>query len=320
MPPQNSAPKKTTEAPATKTDVARRMAIRPLKTYRGDVEEVIQRQKESLAKIALAEQQKKAAEQGKKPAVGSPMQKRTIIVALAVVVIIAVAGGIAFSLRYMHFSFALFKKDASTVAQKTITVPALVPPHFEREIDISTHISKESIVSIASDEAGQARDAGSVLNIFFTRPSAQPLPDVSVGKETVPAGTFLKTYFTSVPDSLSRFVNDPFMLGIYYDATKKGHVFLIFTTDSFETAFAAMLSWEKILPQDMGPLIGSQGGIGDFKDVVIRNKDTRALLDRTGEPVFIYSFIDRKTMLITEDKDTFGNILDLLNQPKRVIQ
>jgi hypothetical protein len=318
--PEITTNKKT--EPAAMGGAPKRMAIRPLKTYRGDVEEVIQRQKESLAQIALAEQQKKAAEKKEKtlPSLDVQTKKRIFVAVSIVISVVVVTGGTFAALRYTNFSFSLWNKNTGAVTQTIITVPAIIRPDYEHEVDMNAITSKENVATLVRGEAAQVRNSSSILNIFFTRASTPPLPNVAVGKQIVSAGAFLTGYFGNAPDTLARSLNNNFMLGVYYDSAKKGHPFLILTTSSFETSFAAMLSWERTLPQDMGPLIGSSEGVGDFKDIVIYNKDTRSLLDRNGEPVFIYSFIDRNTILVAPDKETFGSIINLLNQQKETPQ
>ena len=109
----------STIAPDTKTEIksahtsqgktgdTSRMTIRPLKTYRGDAEEAIQRQKESLASMALREQKKRAA--GKEfetsPTISPENQKRIVVVAAITIGVAAIGGGIFALVRYGDFSF-----------------------------------------------------------------------------------------------------------------------------------------------------------------------------------------------------------------------
>lgn len=320
--PETKTEIKSAQTPQGKTSGASRMAIRPLKTYRGDAEEAIQRQKESLASMALREQKKRAT--GKEfetpPTISPENQKRIMVIAAVVIGIAAIGGGIFALVRSGNFSFTTIDPGETVVVKNNPATPSLVPPRYEREVDVTTNTSKGALAGIVAEETRKGQEAGSITSVFLTQVRSQALQTVGAGKEIVSAGTFLSTFFTDAPDALKRSLDNNFMLGIYYDIAQKGHAFLVFKTNSFETSFAGMLSWEKTLPQDLGLLLGSKEGTGGFKDVVMRNKDTRALLDRAREPVLLYSFIDRNTILITPNKETFGNILDILNQPKRVTQ
>ncbi len=313
---------KSPNTPQGKTGGASRMAIRPLKTYRGDAEEAIQRQKESIASMALREQKKRADEKKSEvpPAISPENQKRIMVIIATVVGIAAVGGGIFAFVRYGNFSFTKTKPGDTVVVKNNPATPSLIPPRYEREIDVATTASKNTLAGIVAEEIAKVQEAGSVTNIFLTKTHSQALQTVGIGKDVVSTEIFLSTFFADAPEALKRSLDSNFMLGVYYDTVKKGRAFILFKTNSFETSFAGMLSWEKTLPQDLGLILGAKEGVGGFKDVVMRNKDTRALLDRGQVPVFLYSFIDRNTVLVTADKETFGNILDILNQPKRVTQ
>lgn len=290
---------------------APRMTIRPLKTYRGDAEEAIQRQKESIASMALREQKKRAEEKMSEtpPAINPENQKRILVIAAITIGVLAVGGGIFALIRYGNFSFTTAKPGDTVVIKNNTVTPSLISSRYEREVDVAVNNSKSVLAGIVAEEAGKEQEAGAITNVFLVS-----------GKNIVSAGTLLSAFFADAPDAIKRSLDDTFMLGVYYDTTKKGRAFLIFKTNSFETSFAGMLAWEKTLPQDLGLLIGAQEGTGGFKDLVMRNKDTRALLDRGREPVLLYSFVDRNTILVAPDKETFGNILDVLSQPKRVVQ
>lgn len=313
---------KTGNPLATAQTGASHMTIRPLKTYRGDAEEAIERQKESITSIALREQKKRAVEKSSEipPKISPENQKRILIITAITIGVLAVGGGIFALVRSGNFSFTGTLPGDTVVVKNNTATPSLIPPRYEREVDVTTNTSKGALAGIVAEETGKGQEAGSITNVFLTQVRSQALQTVGAGKEIVSAGTFLSTFFTDAPDALKRSLDNNFMLGIYYDTAQKGHAFLVFKTNSFETSFAGMLAWEKTLPQDLGVLIGSKEGTGGFKDLVIRNKDTRALLDRGRDPVLLYSFIDRNTILVAPDKETFGSILDILNQPKRITQ
>lgn len=302
---------------------ASRATIRPLKTYRGDTEEAIQRQKESIASIALTEQKKRAAEKkSQTPSlINQGNQRRIIVTTVIAFGVLALGSGGFYLIRSGNFSFITTTKPTTTVVVKTNPkTPAIISPRYEREVAVEESTSKNTVAKIVAEEIEKAQEVGTITNIFFTQARSQPLKNIPLGKEVVPAGVLVSKFFADAPETLKRSFDDDFMLGVYYDNLQKGHAFIIFKTGSFETSFAGMLSWEKTLLQDLGLLIGSKEGVGMFKDLVMKNKDTRSLLDRGGEPVLIYSFIDRNTILVAPDKETFGNIIDILNQPKRITQ
>jgi hypothetical protein len=110
------------------------------------------------------------------------------------------------------------------------------------------------------------------------------------------------------------------MLGTY-GADKSP--FLIFKTEFHENAFAGMLDWEQTISRDLTPLFGT--AVLDegrplnaptdsfFVDRIIQNKDTRILIDLTGEERLLYSFIDTRTLVIATNRNTFLEILTRAN-------
>lgn len=315
-----SPPKTQTQTPPAKPSSqgtpAQVGGIRPLKTYLTDVQTAIQEQKESIAKIALAERERREANKEKEPPHRefSPQQKKMFVIAGSVLGIVVLVGGAWGALRFFNIELNLPGTGEPTVEVKQkITSPSLIPPSHEKEIDVSG-LSYDALVTGVNTEVSQERGAQSVLNIFFTRGKMEPIEGVSLGKEMLTAPMFFSLFLPQAPEILARSLAPAFMVGVYHDVAQVGHPFIILKVTSFESSLAGMLAWEKTMSYDIGRLLGirtedTQG----FKDIVIQNKDTRALLDRSREPVLIYSFLDRTTILITPDRRTFGDVLPLVN-------
>jgi hypothetical protein len=56
----------------------------------------------------------------------------------------------------------------------------------------------------------------------------------------------------------------------------------------------------------------------DFEDVILSNKDTRAIKNSAGEIIFFYSLIDDENLLMTTNRETLDIILDKINIAKLV--
>src|SRR3989344_248784 len=130
-----------------------RMAIRPLKTYRGDAEEAIQRQKESLASMALREQKKRAA--GKEfetsPTISPENQKRIMVIAAITIGVAAIGGGIFALVRYGNFSFTKTNPGDTVVVKNNPATPSLISPRYEREIDVTAVTSKGALTGVVAE-------------------------------------------------------------------------------------------------------------------------------------------------------------------------
>ena len=60
--------------------------------------------------------------------------------------------------------------------------------------------------------------------------------------------------------------------------------------------------------------------IKEFADILIRNRDVRAIYDEEKAPILYYSFVDRETLVFTSDKTTFDELLNRLATPKRTLR
>jgi hypothetical protein len=49
-----------------------------------------------------------------------------------------------------------------------------------------------------------------------------------------------------------------------------------------------------------------------FEDEVVKNKDIRVLKDSTNTTVLLYSFINKETLIITTNEQTFNEVYDRL--------
>ncbi len=83
-----------------------------------------------------------------------------------------------------------------------------------------------------------------------------------------------------------------------------------------------MLTWEKDMIEDLKTIFTTENPIFSsenlrstsfkFKDVVINNKDTRAILDGGGKIIFVYAFADKNTIVITTSREALQEIFNRL--------
>lgn len=294
--------------PASSREGKQGGGLHPLKTYLGDVQTAIQLQKESVAKIALAEQKRREeAERLRPPRTKIKFDKRTITVVAGATFFILAGVGIFTAIR-----FGVWGKtpdgSPAPVSSSRIKHPSLVAVTAERVMDATAGLSRELVRAAIDEEFASGRPPETRAHIVFTETA-------STGKgaptQTIPAPRFLLALGT-IPDLLGRSIDDPFTLGIIYRADGAARPFLILTTDSFESAFAGMISWEKTMPEDLAVIFQGEEGIPPWKDRVVRGSDARVLLDRARDPVLLYAFPDRRTILMAPDEETFGAVLNLI--------
>ena len=54
-----------------------------------------------------------------------------------------------------------------------------------------------------------------------------------------------------------------------------------------------------------------QPDVFSWKDLIIKNKDTRALVDEAGQARMAYTFLDKNTILITNNLSAIGDITSI---------
>lgn len=264
-------------------------SLKPLRTYRGDVEEAVEKKKESVATIALAEKRRR---QKRGEETRGLIKKETILQnGLIVFLIIAlVVTGIT-SLFLFLYAKSEEQRAVSTFYKKTI-----IPADQEEKIIFSqgnmSALIREKINSLKEEGEGK------IVSLYIYENEIE-----------TPATTLISELSPLAPAYLVRSFSGDYMLG----ALKKGawDTFLILKTDSFEIGFSGMLEWEATLPDESALLFGfsplSQPSA--FEDRIIKNKDTRVLRNGSGDVVLIYGFLDRETILIAETPEVWGDIL-----------
>jgi len=289
--------------------------LKNLRTYQSDVEEMMRKKEVSKATIALAENEREI----KKEAVvaepepvpvppaspskvfsissGLPLRahwnlRLILLIVLGVAVIVGVGIGVVFFYTEPKPTTAPPKKEAPQTR-------AIALSGSERRVGAFTAIqSGLQAISIPQNEI-----------------KAVPLIYGGTAITTLQLFDMLEA---NVPGVLVRALGDIPVLGLH--GFQGGQPFLLFGVSSYDFAFAGMLKWEETLIQSIGPLFGVNerdillrvGSTTDealqnrivFKDVVIRNKDARAAFNPKGVIVFIYSFIDKETLILTTNEDT----------------
>ncbi|MEX0912912.1 MAG: hypothetical protein WDZ56_00100 [Candidatus Paceibacterota bacterium] len=94
----------------------------------------------------------------------------------------------------------------------------------------------------------------------------------------------------------------------------RGVPFIVIRTTNFDTAFGSLLSAEATLPKDLTIFTYENVEVleGRFTDELIQNHDIRVLKKVSGQDALVYSFVNRNTIVITSDRDTFLEVANRL--------
>ena len=286
--------------------------LKQIRTYQGDVARALGNQKESLFSI----QQKEHLKQGRvippddtdDKLYSRRKQFALLLLGTLVLVTLSVIGG---WFAYQEF----IKKTAPPVVE----APAnrFITPNTEIDFNIASS-SRAVILQGLIQTKNNVNDRE--LRHIILKEGQGENASIATTQE------FLNSLNVKASGSLLRSFNPLFMFGSLGD-----NAFIIIKLDSFENAFAGMLSWEENLAEDLGSLFIKPKSVGEsfgtvgtttqatttpskiFEDKTIRNKDIR-ILNLPDENMLLYSFFNNGALIIAGDTDTLMFVIDRLNR------
>jgi len=283
-----------------------------LRTYQGDMAEFIKKKDESVISIAIKEKERK--EEKEKIKIPLKQDKKNFSANLVIISlsILLIAGGVLASFYLLKF---VQKKPASEVVIKTEIIP------YNNLITL-TGVTKENLKS----ELAKLSLINGINAIEIHGADNLPLQN---------AKDFFAFLEVRLPGALERTLGDRYVFGII-SQNKENSSFVVITVDDFGNAFSSMLDWEKSMAEDLSFLSPEENlpmnidfaatstesvasttadvkiplKIDSFswKDVIIKNKDTRGLINKSNQTRIAYTFLDKNTILITNSISAIGDI------------
>ncbi len=289
--------------PETKT-ILKQSIVRTLKS---DTEEAIKLERISLANIMLAEQKKKQKYPQIEQFADSQKSKKGLFLALSLFFVFAGIGA---------FYFNILKEKIATVPEKAPEITALIPSDHTTEFNLNASNGKELSASLSKIIIETETKPNSIENIYIFK----NITSSEKGKELKKAATseeFLSLVAIKAPGALIRSLKSEYMLGVR--SSDGNHPFIILKTKSYENAFAGMLAWEKSIGKDLEQLFSVSGEIANrFEDILVKNKDARALRNFDGKIILVYSIPDKETILIATDTETLAELFDRVIRSRMV--
>lgn len=285
-----------------------------LRTYQGDMAEFIKEKNESVVSIALKEkkgkEKKQKAEEVKTQTAAEPVRRK---------------GGLRQNLPVVVLSLLLTALGAGAVYFVFQTLSGQSPDEAVIEDRL---ISYNNLVTLSplTRESLQAAMANVSLAEGI---SLMAMPGANGTELTVKE--FFGLLQVVPPSTLSRTLQADYAVGTLSENGTAAK-FVIITVSDFGRAFSAMLEWEANLESDLSflswkPLnpvatsteeaalgtevVSQEEGPYAWKDVIVRNKDVRALVNERGESKIAYSFLDKNTILIVDDLSAVGKLLSV---------
>ena len=130
--------------------------------------------------------------------------------------------------------------------------------------------------------------------------------------EYLEAQDFFKIIGASVPPLLFDALSGRITASII-DTSRGNEPVLILEINSYSSAFAGLLSWEKNVLDGLRPLLKTdlsyERDEGVFKDSVVANNDARLLQNTLDEPILGYSIFNRKFLVIAQSPQALEIII-----------
>lgn len=276
---------------------------KPLRTFQSDVEEILKGGASSLAKIAIAENEKKIEsgffeENTEKP------ERTKLIIGISLSLI---------SIGIIGLGALYFWKSPEQVSLKTPVVQPLFTSDIEKNINVQGFNREKIVEALLKERDGNIAPLSSVVSLRLTEGKSETARPISTEE------LFAKLQ-AHVPSVLERSLDGNFMFGIH--VLNKNRPFIVLKTRYYQNAFAGMLEWEGKMRDDLGEIfippeptvaasttddvLGRQSNI--FQDITVKNRDTRALRGSEGKIIFLYAFPDKNTIVITTNTDTLEKV------------
>ena len=273
-----------------------------IRTYEGDVADTIKTKKTSVLTMALAENERGG---GNSAISNIPESHNGKNISMALASIALIAGGI-----YGGYYLYSISPLAVVPIVKENRLPSIISADTQK-IVTAPSTSRADFLKFISNQFKSTNTAPNKVTELVINQIVASTSVRFTGKDFVNVMDFEMT------DTLKRALTEKWMVGlssVEEQGTQYNFPFIILTTDFFQNAFSGMLKWENAMPNDLSGILSFEDTRGSFQDKVIMNRDIREFVGTRGEVVFLYTFIDKDTILITTSEAVVPIILDRIEK------
>lgn len=283
-----------------------------IRTFQSDISGAVKSDNISMIKIALAEKGRREQE-GQYVEVSAKKISKTPFIVIGVVVLLV---GLGVGFVYLYFNQAPLPTIEQTIAPKE---PEII--YSETQAVVNTDGKAPAVLLGEIKAEGLAPfDLGTVKRTLLTT-------GVGTSTRNITSDELFAILKTRIPAQLQRSINPYFVVGTY--AFTPHDSFMILKINSYDNAYAGMLAWEPYMETDIGgmfigetrtqpitpiegvnPIVNTtQSREAVFKDKVVQNKDARVLTAEDGSIKFMYTFIDKETLVLVSSENGLKEIL-----------
>jgi hypothetical protein len=307
--------------------------VKPIETFQGDIESVVQQKNVSVVSIAAAE----AARRSSSSLSSAPQENtQTKPSGGSWRIFAMIMGGIFFlTVAVGVISIIYLRTRPVPPLQSSVPSPFISVDGTEVVALASEELTRPIVITELEDaRRGSALPLGLIGRTFVAEAST-----TSDGEHYAPVHpqTLLSLLSSNIPSELTRTLTGEYLLGVHsFDDNQS---FLIVGVDSYQQAFSGMLKWERFIKNDLAPLftrtprprtpeeLASTPNTATpqflptpFIDAVVENHDTRVVRDPNGDILLLWTFLDRNTLVITTNEYTLREILSRFVSSPNVVE
>ncbi len=302
--------------------------VKPLQTYRGDIESVVADQNISVVNIAAAEAERRGElPQTHASAIRMPKLSLSISMIVAGAVLLIGAVGI--------ITFVILRPSSLPVIAQAPSAPFMTVDE-SNIITVAKDASRSSVMSALTKARNEVKLSLGLTEWLFVAHPATAESNLT----SLTGAEFLSLIAPNIPQELLRTVQPTFLLGVH--SFDENQPFLVLQVDSYGTAFASMLQWERTMQGELSPLFTRTPSPKvqspaitqidpnatttepeaptvfiptSFVDKVLENRDVRAIVGKDGDVLLLWTFLGRNTILITTNEYTLREVVSRINTP-----
>ena len=290
------------------------VALPRLRTFKEDIASAIKDQNASFTSIVAQEVGRRGRTPARFEATPTRDYKKIGLAAASAVLVLLGIG---------LLTYVLFFYERNTSGTPVEEIPSLIFADDRRTLSIDNESSRGLLSALRNERDTASLSLGKILHVYLTRTDEGGIP------RPIESVEFLRAINAQLSDSFIRSLEQEFMVGVHvFDGNQP---LIIFTTHSYEHAFAGMLQFEEGLRTALSPFFAGAEAASQsnatttptvfapkFQDLVIQNTDVRAIVGSDGKPVMLYAFPNPRTLIITTNEHTLEEIITRM-QSTRVL-
>jgi hypothetical protein len=297
-------------------EAGKKRDLKSLRTFQSDLAEAMRGEGQSIVRNVLSEHGKEIE---KEEVVSRIKKKHNMFVYVGIMFVVFGLVALAFGGGYLYSFLAPFGGGSSA---RTLNIPEFFSVEDAREID-TTGLDEDALRAYAGSVVfGMEKMIDSFVQLYAVE-WEQP----ELGEKKEPVARLLSTeewlarIGAKAPARLVRALDAAYMFGVHIWNGNQGFLVFIVRDGMFDDAFSSMLEWEEDMAARLIPLFGTTPDVfvlnADWSDTVIKNRDVRVLKNASDEIVLLYTFYDRKTLIVSTGQDTMEEIINRIIQGKR---